>query len=159
MFPNERGLRMTLTYTLSLLFFIAFSVYIFLGLYILLLNMKSTINRLFFMVTFSLCIWSFAFSMCYLTIDYDTAVNWRMFAAIGWTTMFSFLIHFIMLLTGKSKLLKKRWVYILIYLPAVVFAFVFCLYFNSYGFSSIIHTNFLCLVRYAYVQKNILKAS
>ncbi len=121
---------MTLTYTLSLLFFIAFSVYIFLGLYILHLNMKSTLNRLFFMVTFSLCIWSFAFSMCYLTNDYNTAVLWRMIAAIGWTTIFSFLLHFFMLLTGKSELLRKRWVYILIYLPAVVFASVFCFYFS-----------------------------
>jgi diguanylate cyclase (GGDEF)-like protein len=68
--------------------------------------------------------------MCYLTNDYNTAVLWRMFASIGWTTIFSFLIHFFMLLTEKSELLKKRWVYILIYLPAVIFVSVFCLYFS-----------------------------
>ncbi len=118
---------MTLTYTLSLIFFIAFSVYAFLGLYILFLNMKSTLNRLFFMVTFSLSIWSLGFSMCYLTKDYNTAVLWRMFSAIGWTTIFSFLLHFFMMLTEKNWLLKKRWVYILIYLPAVIFVSVFCL--------------------------------
>ncbi|WP_165835505.1 EAL domain-containing protein [Ruminiclostridium sufflavum] len=119
---------MTLTYFLSLLFFISFSVYIFLGLYILFINIKSILNRLFFMVTFSLCIWAFAFSMCYLTRDYNTAVLWRMLASIGWTTIFSFLLHFLIILTGRSEILKKRWIYILIYFPAVVFISVFCLF-------------------------------
>ncbi|QNU68219.1 EAL domain-containing protein [Ruminiclostridium herbifermentans] len=100
------------------------------GLYIFLLNVKSTLNRLFLLVTISLSIWSFAFSMCFLTTDLNTAVSWRMFAAIGWSTIFSFLIHFFILLTDRSELLKKRWVYILIYLPAVVFVIVFCLYFS-----------------------------
>lgn len=119
---------MTLTNFLSLSFLISFFVYVFLGVYILFLNTKNILNRLFFMVTFSLALWAFGFSMCYLTQDYNTAVHWRMFSAIGWTTLFSFLLHFLMVLTGGKKLIKKRWVYILIYLPAVIFLFVFSLY-------------------------------
>lgn len=119
---------MTITYFLSLLFFVSFCVYVFLGLYILFLNAKSILNRLFFMITFSLCLWAFGFSMCYLTQDYTTAVHWRMFSAIGWTTEFSFLLHFLIVLTERKELIKKHWIYVIIYLPAVIFLFVFSLY-------------------------------
>lgn len=132
---------MTLNYTLSLLFFISFSVYIFLGIYILFLNLNSLLNRLFFVVTISLCIWSFAFSMCYLTKDYNSAVHWRMIASIGWTTIFSFLLHFIILLTENDKVLKKRWIYLLMYLPSAIFAFVFCFdYKNAKNMYSLLYS-------------------
>ncbi len=119
---------MTLTNFLSLSFLISFFVYVMLGVYILILNTKNILNRLFFMVTFSLSLWAFGFSMCYLTMDYNTAVHWRMFSAAGWTTMFSFLLHFFIILTGTKEILKRRWIYILIYLPAIIFLFVFSLY-------------------------------
>jgi len=50
---------------------------------------------------------------------------WRQIAAFGWGTFYSFLLHFVLILTEKKNLLQKKWLYLLIYLPAAINVFVF----------------------------------
>lgn len=110
---------------LSLLFFLSFSISIFLGIYILLLDSKSELNRLFFCVCISLGIWAFAFSIVNSTKDYEMVMLWRRISAFGWGTIFSFLLHFLIVLTNHGKILKRKWTYILIYAPSVIFTYVY----------------------------------
>ena len=119
---------MSFLYLLSLIFFIAFSTYIFLGVFILLLNVKDILNRLFFAVCISLAIWAFSFAMVNVAGDFESVLFWRRFAAIGWGTIFSFLLHFLILLTNNKKILKLKWkwIYLLLYIPSAITLYVFC---------------------------------
>lgn len=119
---------MSLPLTFSLIFFAAFAMYFFFGLYVLFLNIHSNLHRVFFLSCISLCFWAFSFSISNSAPDYDTCLFWRRIACLGWGTYFSFLLHFILILTDRSRLLQKKWLYVLLYLPAAANVFAFCLY-------------------------------
>lgn len=111
----------------SVLFYISFAIYLFFGLFVIYIDSKSQINRIFFILCIPMCIWAFSFSIAISAPDYDTAILWRRIAAIGWGTMYSFLLHFILIMSEHRKLLQKKFVYLLIYLPTLfnLYAFAF----------------------------------
>ena len=119
---------MSLPLTFSLIFFAAFAMYFFFGLYVLFLNFNSNLHRVFFFSCISLCFWAFSFSIANSAADYETCLFWRRVACLGWGTYFSILLHFIIILTDKNRLLQKKWYYVLLYLPAAVNVFAFCFY-------------------------------
>jgi len=108
----------------SLLFFTTFTIELFIGLYVLTINPKGKLNRQFFFVVIALCLWSFGFAMGNIAPTIETCLIWRRVAAVGWTTAYSLLLHFILILTGRDSALKK-WNYFFLYLPAIVCLFVF----------------------------------
>ena len=114
---------------IPLIFSVVFSsiciVSLYLGIYTLYTNPGSVTNRLFFALTTTLFIWSFGFAMAISAADLPTCLFWRRFAAIGWGIFFSVLLHFIISLTGRSRLLNRWWKYALLYLPAGVCLSVF----------------------------------
>ncbi|ULO06903.1 EAL domain-containing protein [Paenibacillus sp. 19GGS1-52] len=116
---------MSLSYVFSLVFFIAFAIYFILGIYIISINPKSMLNRLFFAACLSLSIWAFCFSIANSAQDYETALFWRRLTSLGWGTVYSLLLHFFLILTEKNKILKNKWLYVLLYFPAVVNVFAF----------------------------------
>ncbi|HKM04082.1 MAG TPA: histidine kinase N-terminal 7TM domain-containing protein, partial [Lachnospiraceae bacterium] len=116
---------MPLPQQISMIYFIAFSIYVFFSVYILMLNGRSMLNRIFFASCLSISIWAFSFSIANSAPDYETALLWRRIAAFGWGTVYSFLLHFILILTQKNRLLKRKWIYIFLYLPAIINIFVF----------------------------------
>ena len=59
-----------------------------------------------------------------VSLDYNTALFWRRIAAIGWSTLYSILLHFILALSMGEEILKKKSLY-LIYLPSIVCILVF----------------------------------
>ena len=119
---------MRLPVQLSLLYLAAFGVYIFLGMYIIGLNFRSLLNRLFFGISLLLCVWSFSFAIANSAVDYETALFWRRVAALGWGPVYSFLLHFIMVLTERNKWLKNRWLYVFLYVPAFINVVIFGLH-------------------------------
>lgn len=118
---------MSLPTTYSLIFFIAVVIYFFFGIYILSLNAKSGMHRVFFYSCLTLCIWAFSFSISNSAPDMEMSLFWRRVGALGWGSFFSFTLNFILILTEKNDLLKKKWIYFLIYFPAVLNIFVFSL--------------------------------
>ena len=83
----------------SLLFFLSLVIYIYWGFYIIRLNPKESINMLFLFGAILLSIWSFGFAAGNTAPDIETALFWKRIAAIGWTTVYSAVLHFILLLT------------------------------------------------------------
>ena len=144
------GKVMTFFTQMSFLFFIACTVYIFFSFYIIDLNYKSRLNRIFFMICLSLSVWSFSFSIANSVTDYGTALFWRRISSIGWGTVYSFLLHFVLLLTQRHKILKNRWIHIVLYLPAIVNILVFGifaqgqynLFYSAVGWTHILANNF-----------------
>lgn len=111
----------------SMLFFAAFAVYLFFGLYIIHMNPRARINRHFLVVCISLGIWAFGFSIANSASAVEICLLWRRVSALGWATIYSSLLNFILLLTGKSNLIKRWYLWLMIYLPAFITLYVFSL--------------------------------
>lgn len=116
---------MSLSHIFSLVFFIAFAVYFILGIYTICINPKNILNRLFFAACISLSIWAFCFSIANSAQDYETAIFWRRLTSLGWGTVYSLLLHFFLIVTERKKILKNKWIYVVLYLPALVNVFAF----------------------------------
>ena len=109
----------------SLVLFAVAGIYIIIGIYALSLNIKNSLNKTFFFVNLSLSVWAFSFSLLNAAITYEDAIFWCRVSVLGWGTMYSFLLHYFLVLTDKKYFLKKKSWYVLIYLPALVNIFVF----------------------------------
>ena len=98
---------------------------LFLGIYTFYMNPAARANRIFFAFAISLSIWSFGFAMAISAPDISTCLFWRRFSAIGWGTFFAIMLHFVIILIGRTSLLNRWWKYGLLYLPAAVCILVF----------------------------------
>lgn len=113
---------------IALVYYFAYIIYVYCAIYIMTLNAKAALNRLFLIICIAMCVWALSFSIAGYTDDLRTVYVWRMFAALGWGTIYSFILHFIILLTGrKKKWLNRKWVYVALYLPALINILVFSL--------------------------------
>ncbi|HZK19054.1 MAG TPA: histidine kinase N-terminal 7TM domain-containing protein [Clostridia bacterium] len=111
----------------SLLFFSAFVIYLFFGIYIIHINPKANLNRLFLLVCISLCIWSFGFSIANSAPNIEICLLWRRISAVGWTSIYSLLLSFLLSLTGSKSILKRWHLVPLIHLPAAINMYVFAI--------------------------------
>lgn len=110
---------------ISFIFFLAALISIFWGVYVILLNPKKKTNRAFLFVCISLSIWNLGFGMTNISQNLNDAIFWRRFAAIGWTSLYSVTLHFLILLTRKNKDFKiKNYIYLL-YIPAFISMYAF----------------------------------
>lgn len=116
-----------LPFIFSFLFFLICGSYIFFGSYIVSVNSKEKSNRIFFVLCIFLSVWTFSLAMSISAADMETCFFWRRVSALGWCTFAGILFHFFLILTNKQRLLKKWWIYFLIYLPAAVFIYIFAL--------------------------------
>lgn len=112
--------------TISLVFFLLAFIYLFIGIDIAKIKLKSHTNKIFFLICISLSIWSLGFSMEFSSKNVQAALFWRRISAIGWTTMYAFILHFIILLTKKNSILEKSSIFtIVFYLPLIINIYIF----------------------------------
>ncbi|HOR12914.1 MAG TPA: histidine kinase N-terminal 7TM domain-containing protein [Clostridia bacterium] len=111
----------------SLLFFGAFAIYLFFGVYIIHIDPKGTLNRVFFALCVALCIWSLGFAMANSAPTHAICLRWRRISAFGWGSVYCILLHFVLLLSGRKCVQKPLPLCSLIYLPAVINVFGYCL--------------------------------
>ncbi|MGI6751873.1 MAG: EAL domain-containing protein [Anaerovoracaceae bacterium] len=111
----------------SILFFIAFAVYLFFGIYTVYKNPKGLLNHVFMVLCAALCFWSLGFSMANLAPDLETCLLWRRVSAIGWGSIYSFMLHYILILTKGKRSGRQLIFCCLLYLPAIITVYVFSL--------------------------------
>lgn len=106
---------------ITILYYVVFSVYIFLCVYVLSLNYKGRLNRLFALSSFLMSIWALGFAMSASAINLNDALLWRRFSALGWSCVFSVIVHYVAILTSSDKTyktsLKKLSIF---YLPVII---------------------------------------
>ncbi len=107
-------------FILSIVFYICGCFYALFGAYIVAVNAKSKVNRLFVMLTSSMAIWSFANSISNSANTADKSAFWKCISVFGWGVFFSLLLHFILVLTKTDSKLNKRIMYVLLYFPSVI---------------------------------------
>ncbi len=109
----------------SLLFFSITAIYLFLGVYVIRVNPKAHVNRAFLLVCLALTIWSFGFAMATSASTLEIALFWRRFAALGWVSVHSLNLHFILLLTCPECDDRKKQLFFLVHLPLLIGLWVF----------------------------------
>ncbi len=111
----------------SLLFLVVCAVYLFSGIYIIYRNPREKLNKALFAVSVSLSLWSLGFALAIGAPDLETALLSRRLAALGWGSIYTLFLHFIILLTNFQPLLKNRLLLPLLYFPAVISIYAFAL--------------------------------
>ncbi len=105
--------------------FFCFIAYLFLGVHVFLLNRKSETNRLFLAICISAGIWAFTYAFMLPAPDSQHALFWIRLSAIGWGTIYGFIIHFFLILTKQKIFRAKALMLATIYLPIVIFLYIF----------------------------------
>ena len=107
---------------LSVLSAMAFTIYMFIGIYGFNLNRKSIINKLFLALCICFGAWAFAFIFIYPRFFGDTVWHWAIdkVGAFGWCTYYGVVLHLVFVMTGKERytdnIIKKT----IIYIPGAV---------------------------------------
>lgn len=112
---------------LSYIFCLISVSYISFGGYLVFINSREESNRIFLVLCVCLSIWAFGFAMAISALNLDTCFFWRRVAALGGSAFVSILLHLFLKLTDQKRLLKKWWIYFLLYVPAAAFIYVFSL--------------------------------
>lgn len=115
---------------ISLLFFLGALVSLCWGIQIIRMNSKSSMNRIFLLICIAASIWNFGFSMANSVNSLDNALLWRRFAAIGMTSIFSIVLHFMLLLTRQNEDKKLNKILYLLYIPGLICMYIFSFSFN-----------------------------
>ncbi|MCE5235052.1 MAG: EAL domain-containing protein [Clostridiaceae bacterium] len=111
----------------SALYLIVASLSPVMGMYALRLNRKGAVNKVFFLISICLTLWAFGFSVVVAAPSEKAAAVWMRVSAIGIEILYSAMAHFSLLLTGHTKLMRKWWIYPLLYLPAAVCLYAFAI--------------------------------
>lgn len=132
-----------------------------LGAYIYKLDTKSWINRLYMLISIAIFLWSLGIGMANLSSQASLALLWRRFAAVGWSSIFTFVLHFLLLVSGRLKAPDCKKLIIILYIPAILFVYIFAispsmatiqynLVKTDYGWTNIAVNNIWDFLFYAY---------
>lgn len=102
---------------ISLLANIAFVVYLYLGLYVLLMDRRSAVNRLFFLVCLSMALWTFSAVFAFSSDTKEEFLFWFRLGSLPNIIVYPMTAHFALAFTGLISL--RPWTYAGIYIPAI----------------------------------------
>ncbi len=105
----------------SHLLFLCSIIYLIIGVVMLFKDRNAALNRAFFALNLCLFIWSFSLAASTDSPDKASSILWSTIASLGYCTFASTSIHFFLIYTKKKRLLKKWWIYVILYLPAAIF--------------------------------------
>jgi len=109
-------------FVLSLLSFATSILYLYFGIYVLLLNPRLLINRLFFLMNTGFCVWAFGYTFIYMSDNAGVAFFWYRFSSTGWCLVPGILLHFIIVYTERTRP-GRFFLLPAIYLPGSLFVF------------------------------------
>lgn len=96
-----------------------------LGVYILLKGPKRILNRVFSLFAFSLAIWGISEVGHRVADSPDVAYVWMRGGGIGWCFMGSLFLHFVLIFTKREAILSRQSTYVFLYLPPLIFLYLF----------------------------------
>lgn len=112
---------------LSLVFILTAFIYILVGIYIIRRNKRERVNRAFFLTSIFLFLWSFGYAMLILAKSPAEAVLWKKLSSLGEIFLFATILHFMLLLANRDTSERNKKLFLLIYIPALIFTYIFAL--------------------------------
>jgi hypothetical protein len=98
---------------------------LFLGGYILHKGPQRMLNRVFSLFAFSLAIWGISEVGHRVAESPEAAYLWMRWGGIGWCFMASLYFHFVLIFTKRETYLKRNATYVFLYLPPLIFLYLF----------------------------------
>jgi len=95
-------------------FFNAYS-FVILGVYILTLDSEKTLKKLAAIVNFCFAIWAFSYTFFYTAPTASSAMLLHRMSSVGWILFCPFTTHFFLVLSDKTKIMKKNYWYAILY--------------------------------------------
>ena len=111
---------MKYSYMLSIIFYTCGGFYMIFGAHTIVASVKSYVNRLFVILTSSMAVWSFSYAISTSAATAEVSAFWSSFSIFGKGFFYSFLLHFVMILTKTESRLKTWTLDALIYMPALI---------------------------------------
>ena len=106
---------------LSLFSFSVFIFYSILALYSLKQGLTDKLHVMAILADLSLALWAFCYTFVYGAPTAETAFFWHRAGSIGWSLFPVFVCHLLLVLTGNTGFLEKKWQLILFYtLPIII---------------------------------------
>ncbi len=96
-------------------------IYVILGFYILRRDRYAALNIVYSLLCALFALWAFAFAFMHISTDLTEAYFIYNLSAPGWCLFSGLSLHVMLLIAGKNELLKKWWLYPLMYIPGVSF--------------------------------------
>jgi PAS domain S-box-containing protein len=94
-----------------------------LGNFVYSLNRKKVINKVFGLMCISISYWAFTDFMVLQAANIETAYSWYKLGFL-WPFTIALLFHFVLIFSGKTKILNKKLTLFLLYAPALLFSIV-----------------------------------
>lgn len=113
---------MVIVYLLTSIF------YILIGTFSLMYDIKNKLNRIFFVFCLDLSLWSTALMLMNAASDAATATVFRQTATIFWSFVYCLMLHFLLVLVEKDRLLSNPLYLGLFYLPAMISIYIYYIY-------------------------------
>ena len=110
---------------------LTFAIFLFIGIFVYCRNPHSNLNRTFACLCLSGAIIAYLEFGFRMASTFEIAYFWLKLSSF-WPIYFGFLLHFVLLFTEAQKILTKKWIYYVIYLPPFTIAVIDL--FTSYGF-------------------------
>ncbi|MBP7176447.1 MAG: EAL domain-containing protein [Thermoclostridium sp.] len=102
--------------------------YVFIGTFSLMYDVKNKLNRVFFFFCLDLSLWSTILMLMNAASDAATATVFRRIATIFWSILYCLMLHFLLVLVEKDRLLSKPWFLGLFYLPAMISIYIYYIF-------------------------------
>jgi hypothetical protein len=103
--------------------FFAAIINFLLGGYVIKLNSKSRINKVFLYLSICLGSWIFVYGISMLLYNNENYWICREISSIPFCFYPFIILHFFMILTDKKGILTKKWTYIFIYMLSIIFMY------------------------------------
>lgn len=141
-FIKRGGFITEFSFYLSALFLSVGIISLIYGMHVLSNNIKDPASKAFLGIAISSLFWSLGFAIATSAANSEISLLGHRVASLGWGSVFSVLLHFSLILTGKRNVLKKWWIYPIIYFPAVILVCAFMIP-NKFNFSpyQLVHTS------------------
>jgi len=101
--------------------FLAFLLYLQLGLYVLFTKPGSKMNRAYFYLCMSLVIWSFGYIFIHAATSLSSVLFWERVSSFGWVFFPALLVSFFFVLNKTKNLLFKYFTQLAFYLAGILF--------------------------------------
>ena len=111
--------------TIVIITIIVFLFYLELGIYVLLKNIYSKVNRAFFLLCIGLAVWSFSLIFMFSSENVEVITFWKKFGALGWCLVPALVLNFISHLTNLPQKDKFKRILFYVYLiPGILFVYL-----------------------------------
>ncbi|MFC1999431.1 histidine kinase N-terminal 7TM domain-containing protein, partial [Chloroflexota bacterium] len=106
---------------LALIYLLCSGICLLLASFVWARDSKSSVNRIFVVFCLAGTYWAFVDFGFRQSDTYETAAEWLK-AFSFWPFAPALLLHFSLVFTEKSRLLRNKWTYVTLYLPALAFS-------------------------------------